>query len=78
MSLPGFTAEAAVDDFEEEGGEAIRRARYRISLPGLASGEIGLGDVVARTASLVGLTPCGGCRRRAQALNSWLAFSSRR
>jgi hypothetical protein len=77
MSVPGFTAETAVD-VEEVGSEGATRAKYRISVPGLASGQIGLGDVIGRTASLVGLTPCGGCQRRAQVLNSWLAFSARR
>jgi hypothetical protein len=77
MSLPGFTAEAAVE-VEEVGSEGATRAKYRISMPGLVSGPIGLGDFIGRTASLVGLAPCGGCQRRAQALNSWLAFSPRR
>jgi hypothetical protein len=77
MSLPGFTAETAVE-VEELGSERATRAKYRISVPGLVSRQIGLGDVIGRTASLAGLTPCGGCQRRAQALNSWLAFSPRR
>jgi hypothetical protein len=78
MSLPGFTAETAVADVEEEDSEGTVRAKYRISVRGQASGEIGLGDVITRTASLVGIAPCGGCWRRAQALNAWLAFSPRR
>jgi hypothetical protein len=78
MSLPGFTAELAVDDTEEADSGATTRAKYRISVPGSGSGETGLGDVIARTASLVGIGVCGGCRRRAQVLNSWLAFAPRR
>jgi hypothetical protein len=78
MSIPGFTAETAVDDVTEAGSGGTTQAKYRVSLPGLASGEIGLGDVIARTAWLVGIPPCGGCQHRAQALNSWLAFSPRR
>jgi len=78
MSLPGFTAESAVDDVEKAGSEEATCAKYRISVPGLVSGEIGLGDVITRTASLVGIAPCGDCRHRAQVLNSWFAFSPRR
>jgi hypothetical protein len=78
MPIPGFSAEMAVDDLTEGGSEGAKRSRYRVSIPGLAGGEIGLGDVIARTVSLVGIAPCGGCQRRAQALNSWLAFSPRR
>jgi hypothetical protein len=40
--------------------------------------EIGLGDVVKRTTSYFGVRPCGGCARRAEALNRWLAFTPRR
>ncbi len=78
MGLPGFTADKAIDDAEDGTAEDSPRARYRIAVPGLASGEVGLGDVISRTTSLVGITPCGGCRRRAQALNGWLSFSPRR
>jgi hypothetical protein len=87
MSIPGFTAETAVDgslntesvdgsmSTESEGGT---HARHRISVLGLVSKEVGLGDVVARIASVAGISPCGGCRRRAQALNTWVSFAPRR
>jgi hypothetical protein len=49
---------------------------YRIRLPGFARDEeIGLGDVLKRATSAVGIRPCGGCDRRASALNRWLVFS---
>ena len=52
---------------------------YRIRLPGfLTDHDIGLGDVIKRTTYAVGIKPCGGCERRAAALNRWLAFSSQR
>jgi hypothetical protein len=45
-------------------------------LPGfIAEEEIALGDVVKRTISYLGIKPCGGCERRAAALNRWLVFS---
>ena len=49
---------------------------YRVRLPGfITDEEIGLGDAVKRATSFVGISPCGGCRRRAAALNRWVVFS---
>ena len=52
---------------------------YRVRLPGfITDEEIRLGDVVKRATSIMGIRPCGGCARRAAALNRWLLFSGRR
>ena len=52
---------------------------YQIRLPGFISDEeIGLGDVIKKVTSSVGIQPCGGCARRAAALNRWMVFSGRR
>jgi len=75
MRLPGFTAEKAVEQPEEPASGVTQKARYRIGVPGLSSGEVGLGDAISRAASAVGIAPCGGCGRRAQALNAWVSFS---
>ena len=49
---------------------------YRVRLPGFVTEEeIGLGDVVKRMTYAMGITPCGGCGRRAAVLNSWMVFS---
>lgn len=49
---------------------------YRVRLPGFVSDEdIGLGDAIKRVTYAVGIRPCGGCARRAAALNRWLVFS---
>lgn len=62
---------------DDEDGRA--REPYRVRLPGLMPEEgVGLGDVVKRVTSTVGIKPCGGCERRAAALNRWLVFSGRR
>jgi hypothetical protein len=54
-------------------------ARYTVRVPGFVTNEdIGLGDVIKRATSAVGFQPCGGCERRAAALNRWLVFSDRR
>jgi hypothetical protein len=51
---------------------------HRASLPGfITEEEIGLGDVIRRAASYVGIQPCGGCARRAAALNRWMVFTGR-
>ena len=49
---------------------------YRVRLPGfITDEEIGLGDALKRATSYVGIRPCGGCRRRAAALNRWVVFT---
>jgi hypothetical protein len=52
---------------------------YRVRLPGFISDEdIGLGDFVKRATYAIGFKACGGCERRAAALNRWMVFSGRR
>ena len=64
-------SDAAVDKNE--------RQPYRVRLPGFISEEdVGLGDVIKRATYAVGIKPCGGCKRRAAALNRWMVFSGRR
>lgn len=49
---------------------------YRVRLPGfLVEKEIGLGDAIKRATSAFGIRPCGGCQKRAAALNRWMTFS---
>lgn len=64
-------------DTEEGGGD--RRA-YRVRLPGFIAedDEVGLGDVIKRATSALGLKPCGGCARRAAALNRRVTFTGKR
>jgi hypothetical protein len=50
-------------------------ARHNVRLPRFLTGEqIGLGDVVKRVTSAVGIEPCSGCERRAARLNAWMSF----
>lgn len=52
---------------------------HRVRLPGfIADEEIGLGDVIKRATSYLGIKPCGGCERRATTLNRWVSFSNRK
>ena len=51
-------------------------APHRVNLPGfLVKHEIGLGDVIKRVTSAMGIKPCVGCERRAGVLNRWMVFS---
>lgn len=55
------------------------RSPVRIHLPGfIRDEEIALGDAVKRTTRYLGIKPCGGCERRAAALNRWIVFSGAR
>jgi hypothetical protein len=49
---------------------------HRVRLPGfLIEEEIGLGDAIKKITYAVGIKPCGGCEKRAAALNRWIRFS---
>jgi len=57
-------------------GHQGRRPPYRVRLPGFVSDEeVGLGEVLKRATSSVGIRPCGGCGQRAAALNQWMVVS---
>lgn len=48
----------------------------KVKLPGFINDEqIGLGDVVQRVTYAMGIKPCGGCERRAAAMNRWMVFT---
>jgi hypothetical protein len=52
---------------------------YRVRLPGFVKDEeIGLGDVIKRATSAIGIRPCGGCEGRAAALNRRFVITGRR
>lgn len=60
------------DKTHDKGSRAPRKVR----LPGfIVSEEIGLGDVVKKATSYVGMTSCGGCEQRAGLLNRWIVFT---
>jgi hypothetical protein len=64
---------------EGQPGDKSTREPYRVRLPGFISDEdIGLGDLIKRATSAMGVRPCGGCERRAAALNRGVSFSLRR
>jgi hypothetical protein len=60
-------------------GDESEHLPHRIRLPGfITDEEIGLGDVIKRASSYFGIQPCGGCGRRAEALNRRLVFTNRK
>lgn len=64
---------------EEAATDTSDRPPHRMRLPGfIADEDVGLGDVIKRATRTLGITPCGGCERRAAALNRTVAFSGRR
>ena len=64
---------------DDETHESGRHGDPRVRLPGFVSEEsVGLGDVVKRATTGVGIRPCGRCAQRAQRLNGWLVFSGRK
>lgn len=63
-------------DTEHQGTARTPRV---VRLPVFVSDEpVGLGDVVKRATSSIGIKPCGGCAERAARLNSRVAFTGRR
>jgi len=53
-----------------------QRSPTRVRLPGFISDEdVGLGDAIKRVTYAFGIKPCGGCERRAAALNRWMVFT---
>jgi hypothetical protein len=54
----------------------VERPVHRVRLPGfIQEQEIGLGDAIKRVTYAMGIPPCGGCQKRAVALNRWMAFT---
>lgn len=52
------------------------RPTYQVRLPGFViDEEVGLGDLIKKATYAMGIQPCGGCERRATALNRWMTFS---
>jgi hypothetical protein len=56
-----------------------KKKSLNIRLPGFFAGdEIGLGDVIKRATSAIGIVPCGGCERRAAVLNRLVVFNQKK
>ncbi len=63
---------------ENEAAEQDAQPR-QVRLPGFILDEdLGLGNIVKRVTSTLGIKPCGGCEQRAARLNQWLVFTGSR
>jgi hypothetical protein len=52
------------------------RTAYTIRVPTFVFGhEMGLGDILKRISTSLGVGPCARCDERAACLNSWLRFA---
>jgi hypothetical protein len=65
-------------DAKGHDGDTTEHQPYRVRLPGFVTEEnIGLGDATKRVTYALGIKPCGGCERRAAALNRRFIFTGR-
>jgi hypothetical protein len=56
--------------------ETDNRQPFQMRMPGfITEEEVGLGEVIKRAISAVGIRPCAGCERRAAALNRRFVFT---
>ncbi|MFE7857319.1 hypothetical protein [Streptomyces sp. NPDC057403] len=63
-----------MSDAEERRG----RKPFKVRMPGFVRDEdIGLGQAVKYVTARAGIRPCGGCQRRAAALDRWVVLSPR-
>jgi hypothetical protein len=63
---------------EETDSAQVSHPPHRVRLPGFITDEdIGLGDAIKHVTYTLGIRPCGGCERRAAALNRWFVFTGR-
>ena len=57
---------------------AAKYPAFRVRLPGfVGEDELGLGEVLSRVTTSLGIRPCGGCKKRASALNRLVVFSNK-
>jgi hypothetical protein len=71
-------SEPALGD-EGDSPSEVAESRRRVRLPRFIVHEpVGLGDVVKRGTTALGVRPCRGCQERAARLNRWVGLEPRR
>jgi hypothetical protein len=69
----------ATPDPKADSSREQTKTSHRVRLPRFVVQEpVGLGDVIKRGTTALGVQPCGGCQRRAAQLNRWARFEPRR
>ena len=69
MTKAGASDSHTVPDHRDLPSHRLRLPRF------ITDEEIGLGEVVTRATSYLGMKSCGACARRAAALDRWLVFT---
>jgi hypothetical protein len=63
---------------KDESSKKREQSSPQVRLPGfIIEEDVGLGDVIKRATSYLGIRPCEGCERRAATLNRWVVFRKR-
>jgi hypothetical protein len=63
---------------EAETEAPVPKPAHVVRLPGFLRDEpVGLGTVIKRTTTALGVKPCGGCAKRAERLDRFIGFSGR-
>ena len=66
-------------DRQDQEPVGVNRQPFKVRLPGFVEDhELGLGDVIKHATARLGIRPCGGCQRRAEALNRRVALRGAR
>lgn len=55
--------------------DSSHRKPLHIRIPFALEEDVGLGDLIKRATTAIGIQPCGGCQNRADRLNRMLVFS---
>jgi hypothetical protein len=64
------------ENMHDDKDQAAKAGPLKVRLPGFVRDEeIGLGDALRRVSYALGVRPCGGCERRATALNRRMVFT---
>jgi hypothetical protein len=65
-----------LEETNSDQGSKSERQPHLVHLPGfIIDEEVGLGDLIKRATTVMGIRPCGGCEQRAAALSRWLVIS---
>lgn len=63
---------------EPVNSDSRRPAKFSIPVPGMRPGQsVGLGSILKRMTSAVGVRPCGGCEGRARRLDRMVRICGR-
>jgi len=63
----------------KDGAPDTRANAFTVNMPAFLIEEpTGLGDVIKKATHYLGIPTCGGCEKRAAALNNWFVIAPRK